>query len=119
MVVHGWELGIADRNYTWLHVFEDSWLGLYAVAHGCIPDNSVHGMLNGCGGWLRGGDGVWHSQAGSNVLQCASTFSRQCFGANLARGQLPVCCCLHGRCCGGAAGGMLPPVPQPCLRGPQ
>jgi len=122
VLAHGWELGLGNSTYNWLHVFEDSWVGLYVIDRGCIvriPDGTLSGMLNGCSGWLRGAAGVWHRQAGYYLLQCAATHSRDSLGADLARGQLPVCCCPHGRCCGGAAGDMLPPVPQPCLRGPQ
>jgi hypothetical protein len=120
--MHFWELGVDGRNYTWLHVFEDSWVGLYVIDRGYlvrIQDNTKHGILNGRTGWLRGADGVWHRQAGFYLLQCAATYSRDSLGADLPRGQLPVCCCPHGRCCGGAAGGMLPPAPQPCFRAPQ
>jgi len=123
VTVSAWHryLGLVERNYTWLHVFESPQWGLYVLDRGIvvhIPENCVYGIMNGCSGWLRGADGVWHRQAGFYLLQCAATYSRQSFGADLSRGQLPVCCCPHGRCYGGAAGGVLPPAPQPCFYGP-
>jgi len=120
VLAHSWELGLAGV-YNWLHVFEDPYWGLYCIDRGYlvpIPEQGRLGMLNGCSGWLRGADGIWHRQAGYYLLLCAATISRQSFGADLARGQLPVCCCPHGRCCGGAAAA-LRPAPHPCFRGPQ
>ena len=83
-----------------------------------IPDNAMCGVINGCTGWLRGRAGVWHRQAGYYLLQCAAFYSPASFGADLGRGQVPACECQHGLCWGSAAGGALPPAPQPCFCGP-
>jgi len=102
-------------------VFESPQWGLYVLDRGCtilLPDSAKLGILNGRTGWLRGGGGVWHRQAGFYLPQCAATYSRDSLGADLAPGQLAVCRCSAGLCWGGAAGAVLPPAPQPCFCGP-